>query len=67
MSRPEFKYIAVVREVPGPVADDLSAARPLPAAGHPHRPLLPLLLPQAMSGVREGRGARVNPGESEWR
>ena len=60
-------HIVVVREVPGPVADDLSAPLPLPAAGHPHRALLTLLLPQEVSGVREGCGPRINPGESEWR
>ena len=60
-------HIAVVREVPGPVAHDLSAPLPFPAAGHPHRALLTLLLPQEVSGVREGCGPWINPGESEWR
>ena len=64
-SAPSLHIIAVVREITGTMADDLSAPLPLPAAGHPHRALLTLLLPQEVSGVREGCGPWINPGESE--
>ena len=55
----------VVRKVPGPVADDRPAPCVLPAAGHPHRALLTLLLSQEVPGVREGCCPWINIGEGE--
>ena len=55
----------VVGQVPSPLVYDWAPPPLLPGADHPHGTLLPLLLPQEVSGVRESGCTWVDIGEGE--